>query len=133
MSQPDISIEEQAEAFKAWKRGEAVEWWMNSCVKWCELISEDTISHGDIIRRKPAPKLRPWRPEEVPVGARIRRKGRNDYCGTILGYSPLGIESTEGTSNEDARLTIRPYQERAESCEYSTDGGKSWLPCGVLE
>lgn len=36
-----------------------------------------------LIPRKPAPVVVPWEPDEVPVGAVVRRKTINSWCGLI--------------------------------------------------
>jgi len=65
---------------------------------------------------KPEPKLRPWKPEEVPLGAWMR-----------------GIDSDNqrwmltNSMNEDRRREWLLHN------QHSTDQGKTWLPCGVEE
>lgn len=66
-------------------------------------------------RVKPEPKLRPWTEDEVPLGAQLRYKGDTSR-------SLLGITATDEIRKE--WLAER---------EYSIDGGKTWLPCGVEE
>ena len=84
-------------------------------------------------RIKPEPKLRPWRPEEVPVGALMRnKKDPRLYRSLILcvndtGYCiviPNGCSNTLDSQSMDGMLRLR---------EHSLDHGKTWLPCGVLE
>lgn len=59
------------------------------------------------------PKLRPWKVEEVPLGYLIRAKGGENICLII------------DTTFEARRLQwLIDY-------EHSTDGGKTWKPCGV--
>jgi hypothetical protein len=67
-------------------------------------------------RIKPAAKLRPWTVDEVPLGAWMRFK-RNPQDRVLLGWVSV-------QSDRDLWLDER---------EYSTDGGKTWLPCGVVE
>lgn len=66
-------------------------------------------------RIAPEPKLRPWESEEVPLGAIIRRKGARDR--RLI---------TEVWDSQ-----IREHW--CEEAEHSTDGGKTWHPCGVME
>ena len=68
-------------------------------------------------RIKPAAKLRPWTADEVPLGA----WGRNPQY-------PKTRWLIDRTSNEETRK----YWLDA-NYEHSTDGGKNWLPCGVVE
>ena len=69
-------------------------------------------------RRKPAAKLRPWTADEVPLGAWIRRKDAL-YCGRRVMICETYDESTRSTW--------------LVTSEHSIDGGKTWLPCGVVE
>ena len=67
-------------------------------------------------RRKPAAKLRSWTADEVPLGAWMRFKK------VIDDRSILAWTSTQ--RDRDMWLEER---------EHSTDLGKTWLPCGVVE
>lgn len=67
-------------------------------------------------RIKPTPVLRPWTADEVPLGAWMRFK-RNPQDRVLLGWVSV-------QSDRDLWLDER---------EYSIDGGKNWLPCGVVE
>lgn len=67
-------------------------------------------------RIKPTAKLRPWTADEVPLGAWMRYK-RALHDRSILAW-------TSNQADRDMWLDER---------EYSTDGGKTWLPCGVME
>jgi hypothetical protein len=73
---------------------------------------------GDIksFRIKPTATLRPWTADEVPLGAWMRFK-RNPHDRVLLGWVSV-------QSDRDLWLDER---------EHSTDGGKTWLPCGVME
>ena len=67
-------------------------------------------------RIKPTATLRPWTADEVPLGAWMRFK-RNPQDRVLLGWVSV-------QADRDLWLDER---------EYSTDGGKTWLPCGVME
>jgi hypothetical protein len=67
-------------------------------------------------RINPTAKLRPWTADEVPLGAWMRDVSKQDYRWLI---------HTSG--NNDTR------NEWLVGYEHSTDGGKTWLPCGVME
>ena len=67
-------------------------------------------------RIKPTAKLRPWTADKVPLGAWMRFK-RNPQDRVLLGWVSV-------QADRDLWLDER---------EYSTDGGKTWLPCGVVE
>ena len=67
-------------------------------------------------RIKPTATLRPWTADEVPLGMQIRYK-RALHDRSILAW----------TSNQaDRDMWLDEH-------EHSTDGGKTWLPCGVVE
>ena len=67
-------------------------------------------------RIKPTSVLRPWTADEVPLGAWGRFK-RNPQDRVLLGWVSV-------QSDRDLWLDER---------EHSIDGGKTWLPCGVVE
>ena len=67
-------------------------------------------------RRKPTATLRPWTADEVPLGAWMREK-KASHDRRILAW-------TSSQADRDMWLDER---------EHSTDGGKTWLPCGVVE
>ena len=67
-------------------------------------------------RRKPAAKLRSWTADEVPLGAWMREKRRLDDR-SILAW-------TSSQADRDMWLDER---------EHSTDLGKTWVACGVVE
>jgi len=67
-------------------------------------------------RIKPTAKLRPWTSDEVPLGAWIR---------TLI--NPANRWVITYTSNELVR------SDWFSDHEHSTDGGKTWHPCGVME
>ena len=67
-------------------------------------------------RIKPTAKLRPWTADEVPLGAWMRFKKVIDDR-RILAW-------TSTQRDRDMWLDER---------EHSTDLGKTWLPCGVVE
>jgi len=67
-------------------------------------------------RIKPTANLRPWTADEVPLGAWMRFK-RNPQDRVLLGWVSV-------QSDRDLWLDER---------EYSTDGGVTWKPCGVVE
>ena len=64
----------------------------------------------------PDPTYRPWTADEVPLGAWIRCK-KTPHDRHLLGWV---------SDQTDRELWL---DER----EHSTDGGKTWLPCGVVE
>ena len=67
-------------------------------------------------RRKPTPVLRPWTADEVPLGAWVLEKANRERRWLI----------TDVHDQEFRSDLLKLY-------EHSTDGGKNWLPCGVVE
>ena len=67
-------------------------------------------------RIKPTETLRPWTADEVPLGAWMREK-KALHDRRILAW-------TSSQADRDMWLEER---------EHSTDLGKTWLPCGVVE
>ena len=83
---------------------------------WCYTLSPLwNWEHYDY-RIKPTPVLRPWTADEVPLGAWMRFK-------LIPSERYLITQST---------LSL-PLQQWFQDREHSIDGGKTWLPCGVVE
>lgn len=76
-------------------------------------------------RVAPEPKIRPWGPSEVPVGAQVR------FAGNEQSLRMLIVSNMEShILGDQARWT---YAELCKQMEHSTDGGKTWKPCGVME
>ena len=73
---------------------------------------------GDIksFRIKPTATLRPWTADEVPLGMQARNA-----------KYPKTRWLIDRTSSEENRM------DWCKNYEYSIDGGKTWLPCGVVE
>jgi hypothetical protein len=67
-------------------------------------------------RIKPTLTFRPWTADEVPLGAWMRNVPNGEYR-WLINTSSLD-------ESRKAWLT---------ECEHSIDGGKTWLPCGVME
>ena len=67
-------------------------------------------------RIKPTATLRPWTADEVPLGAWMRCK-HNPQDRMLIYWV---------NSQADRELWLGKN-------EHSTDGGKTWLPCGVVE
>lgn len=124
--------------FAAWANGAKVQ--VLDINGWDNARPDADIAYHDFligeVRIKPEPKLRAWKPEEVPVGAWYRRKeieGRHaGYHSLILAVCPtesLPIVFVAPAGN----FAADDLQYALEICEHSTDGGKTWLPCGVME
>jgi hypothetical protein len=107
---------------KAWSEGNTL-----------EVAGEPVKSHRSIIfdgapsiyTIKPEPKLRPWKSEEVPVGALYKQRN-NAHRGLIVGIVGNNVQLGNGSGYDLERDLLRDYQ-------HSLDHGKTWLPCGVEE
>lgn len=95
-------------------------------------------------RRKPDSKLRPWKPEEVPIGALIKmKKDVNTLPAVILGVyadldqcGPAVILSRSlifGSCFFLNDLVSYHGFDKDDQILHSTDFGKTWKPCGVEE
>jgi hypothetical protein len=67
-------------------------------------------------RIKPTATLRPWTADEVPLGAWMRIKLDPKFRRLII-----------NVANDDLRREFFLWN------EHSTDGGKTWKECGVME
>jgi hypothetical protein len=84
-------------------------------LNWGETLSPVWNWNNFTYRIKPASKLRPWNADEVPLGAWIRLKNLNKTRSMIVSVAAFNLE-----------IAFNEY-------EHSTDGGKTWKPCGVEE
>ena len=85
-------------------------------LKWGDSLSPVWNWNNFTYRIKPTLKLRPWTPDEVPLGAQLR---------SIMDPSRRWLAGNTGSDDDRMKLLERN--------EYSIDGGKEWKPCGVLE
>lgn len=101
---------------------------------WSDLTDKSDVEFSNDLhyRIKPTPTLRPWRPEEVPVGALLRHRT------VTFMHSPVTmILSVRGdwigfVCAETFKLTDMLCENINKSYEHSLDHGKTWLPCGVM-
>lgn len=80
-------------------------------------------------RVKPSLTLRPWKSNEVQVGAVMQNKGEPHTRALILGMDGDNLLWAGYNGN----ILKNPLSRCCENCEYSTDFGKTWHPCGVVE
>ena len=94
------------------------------------LDNEGTVVLQYEYRLKTEPKLRPWTPNEVPVGALIRCKGT---VGSILILAATENHTIIVPSlSTGGHVNAEWPNSSVLNNEYSTDQGKTWQPCGVL-
>ena len=121
-----MNIEETKEAIRimqAFVDGKEVEHWYNG--KWVKIYVPRWDWDDTDYRIKPNPILRPWTADEVPVGAILRYKGNNQSIRMLIVCS-----QEKGLCGYDTDFT---YDYLRDQMEHSTDGGKTWHPCGVME
>lgn len=110
---------EAAAVMLGWADGKEVQYRSPDRDVWIDLHVEDTLPWDwtrFIYRLKPTPTLRPWKADEVPLGAWIRFKDKPQDRHLLSWVS--------GQADRDMWLDER---------EHSTDGGLNWKPCGVEE
>ena len=114
-----MNIEQTKEAIRvmqAFVDGKELEWNYRGIERWETIISPKWNWIDNEYRIKPTPILRPWTADEVPLGAWMRDVSKQDYRWLI---------HTSG--NADTR------KDWLVGYEHSTDGGKTWKECGVME
>jgi hypothetical protein len=107
---------EAIKVMQAWVDGKGIEVTLRDDTDWATTVRPAWNWYESTYRIKPASTLRPWTADEVPLGAIIRFK-EAPYDRHLLGWVSV-------QADRDLWLEER---------EYSTDGGKTWLPCGVME
>lgn len=125
---PDEIIE-IVQAFKAGKRIEVE----GDSGKWRH-VDDPSWNFGVCFYRiapePPKPKLRPWRPEEVPVGALIYFPGyyrKGVIAGIVWNALNNKTQLFCGFQCVDSDRALK------DGWQHSTDGGKTWKPCGAEE
>ena len=114
-----MKIEQTIEAIRvmqAFVDGAPIECAERHNLKWGDSLSPVWNWNNFTYRIKPTLKLRPWTPDEVPLGTWMRKR-----------LLPTDLWLITYTANEVVR------SDWLEDCEHSTDCGKTWNPCGVLE
>jgi len=113
-----MKLEETIEAIRvmdAWVKGKSIECAERNNLKWGETLSPAWNWSNYTYRIKPTLKLRPWTADEVPLGVWVRLKNLNKTRSMIVSVAAFNLE-----------IAFNEY-------EHSTDGGKTWKPCGVEE
>lgn len=138
---PQELYKENLPAIIAFSEGKEIEvkYRNNPTDKWESYMGGNPIFYTDAHEWRPAkPKqLRPWKPEEVPVGAITRVKGDTSSKQMILWASSDGdsnvevcLSSTKGLRGFGMDMSLATL---LNVYEHSTDKGVTWLPCGVEE
>jgi hypothetical protein len=137
---------EAAKFRELWKRGKIVEFMESQSSNWQRVESLfDNIDDNNYLDRyyafRLAKELRPWKPEEVPVGALLRSSTYHPErkviilgvilnCGNIQ-RPALTFRGDCGTN--DDHYYLNDLITSTLKMEHSLDHGKTWLPCGVME
>ena len=116
---------------KAFGEGNDIQY-NSDCAGWGN-IQEPQFNEAPVSYRiKPEPHLRPWKPEEVPVGALYRNKGQPQaWTSMIITADPFSQFPIKFCW--DKELYADSLKAACDCREYSIDHGKTWLPCGVEE
>lgn len=112
----------------AFAEGKTVQRLSGNLVTWLDVHDPDWSCNTYHYRIKPTPTLRPWKPEEVPVGA-LFKEDKEGYGTAMI----LSVNSQRGLSyihNGEIKYKQLTMLGRA---AISTDHGKTWHPCGVME
>jgi len=114
-----MNREEAIEAIKvmqAWADGKEVEKRLHGKIDWEPHDSPQWDWTWNNYRIKPTAKLRPWTADEVPAFSLMRQKASPNHEWLLM-----------AVGNDDIRSDF------LNNYEHSTDGGKTWKPCGVEE
>ena len=111
--------------FTAFAEGKTIEA-SDDCIGTEWIVAPDpswNIHHSYRVKPTTTTKLRAWKPEEIPVGAILRQKANHANKSIIVGMV-----------NRKCFIGVWdcPTLFKAEDCEHSIDGGKTWSPCGVM-
>jgi hypothetical protein len=122
----------------AYESGKTIQWralkcgdgWIDAGKNWTQDDWDAVLEFNQPVRVKPEPRLRPWKTEEVPVGALLHWNNSVEHTYLIVSHY-----ADEGKVRVFKRDGIKTYDYRtlANYCSYSTDGGKTWSKCGVTE
>lgn len=117
----------RAEVMAAWAKGANAQWQRKNGI-W-EEVSEICGWNIELpIRIKPEPKLRPWKREEVPLDAWLKHKSGHTWFRILS----IGNDYVLIAAPRQNGLQFL-FSELLEQSEHSIDGGKTWLPAGVME
>jgi len=87
----------------------------------------------DLLSKWTEPKLRAWRPEEVPLGAWVRNVSKDAFRSMIIGVTYGGLIIYSDGTESRTHWTPENPNTTLEYREHSLDKGATWKPCGVPE
>lgn len=120
------TTKEKIEVMQAFVNGKAVEWRDPIRYNKWEIAVNPSWDWNNIdYRIAPEKKRRPWKLEEIPLNALFKSEVGNIYrIGSVIEGQPRFCGFEDYTDH---------FVKNTLSYTYSTDGGKTWLPCGVEE
>ena len=126
------TYDEMIAVMQAARDGKQIEWRRHSGGDWEQTTPVWNWNVCDY-RIKPEPKLRPWKPEDVPMPCILRPMGGNSHQAMwlVLTVSSSGVATADCHVKGETRLAS--FEALLLHNEHSTDGGKTWKPCGVEE
>lgn len=114
---------ERLHLIQAFAEGKTVESISADGKSWIPSTRNYFSSPVDEYRIAPEPKLRPWKPEEVPAVALYM------HGSLIRTVSYKDANSGELYLHD---ILVNP-ESLLKEWKHSTDGGRTWAPCGVME
>ena len=123
MNTPD----EMIACIQAHKDGKELQFFSNVSKTWEDVAGAPLFNfHIYEYRVKPTPSLRLWKPEEVPVGAAIRRIDTHNEKYLISAQRGDEFSITNHFDTYKTQVLLDVF-------EHSIDHGITWHPCGVME
>lgn len=104
--------------------------------RWCDMNAIEEVSWCDKpenYRIKPTPALRPWKPEEVPVGCLLCDESLDYSLPTHMVLIARRGEWCSFIDHDSGKIIDATPKTMLEKYKHSLDKGKTWLPCGVEE
>ena len=115
---------EAIRVMQAWVDGKEVEYPISDG-RWATTMTPSWNWLYTDFRIKPTATLRPWTADEVPLGCILKTKSTNSVW-LLIGRNNVGEILIAGDKYQSPEWLFREY-------EHSTDGGKTWSACGVVE
>lgn len=119
---------------KAAAEGKTIQYCKKEWGRWVDCAPHSRVWFDGTVeyRIKPERTLRPWKPEEVPVGCLLR----DEWGKAVLTHTEgigdmLCICAPDTSSTEPWRKWYVVQAHDIPSLMHSLDGGKTWKPCGV--
>jgi hypothetical protein len=118
---------------EAWEDGKTIEYFDDRDNKWIDWTKSmrpvfcASAPRWRIKPEPPQPKYRAWKPEEVPVGCIVSLKHDTARISKSVLFHCNGVMVWTGFDV----LNPNTLDDALKWWDHSTDGGKTWRPCGV--